>query len=81
MSSSRSSCAATSAGVSGRDHKSSWLRTQRAAPTSTERDCTSAASRTLPMAASRFSSALASAAASAAQPLHGGLSLAPALWR
>eukprot|EP00965_Chrysotila_dentata_P022871 758246-Pleurochrysis_carterae.AAC.2 len=68
MASSRSSSAANSAGVSGKAHVSSCLRTQSAAPTSTEHDCGSAASKTLPIAASRLSSAVASAAASAARP-------------
>eukprot|EP00965_Chrysotila_dentata_P153812 5084091-Pleurochrysis_carterae.AAC.1 len=77
MASSRSSCAASSAGVSGSESESSMLRAQRAAPTSTERDFASAARRTFPMAASSFSSAAASA--SAARPLEGNGSLALAL--
>eukprot|EP00965_Chrysotila_dentata_P136330 4508118-Pleurochrysis_carterae.AAC.1 len=80
MASSRSSCAAiSSAGVSGSEFESSMLRTQRAMPTSTERDFASAARRTFPMAASSFSSAAASA--SAARPLDGNGSVALALCR
>eukprot|EP00965_Chrysotila_dentata_P009786 319227-Pleurochrysis_carterae.AAC.2 len=45
------------------------LRTQRAAPTSIERGCVSAASKTFPMAASSCSSTMESEVAIAARPL------------
>eukprot|EP00965_Chrysotila_dentata_P002161 71210-Pleurochrysis_carterae.AAC.1 len=44
------------------------LRTQRAAPTSIERGCVSAASSTFPMAASSCSSTMDSGEAMAARP-------------
>eukprot|EP00965_Chrysotila_dentata_P131900 4360531-Pleurochrysis_carterae.AAC.3 len=68
------SCAASSSGVSGKAlvTVSALLRTQRAAPISIERGCESAASSTLPMAASSFLSSIASEAAIAARPLADG---------
>eukprot|EP00965_Chrysotila_dentata_P113019 3734519-Pleurochrysis_carterae.AAC.1 len=81
MASSRSSCAASSARVRGKESVSTWLRTQNAALISTERERESAARRAFPIAASRFSSAVASATASAARPFAGGSSLALALRR
>eukprot|EP00965_Chrysotila_dentata_P155406 5134015-Pleurochrysis_carterae.AAC.1 len=70
MASSRSSWAASSAGESGTTAapESEALRTQSAAPTSTERGPASEAKSTFPMAASRFASTTASVLTSAALP-------------
>eukprot|EP00965_Chrysotila_dentata_P109990 3634206-Pleurochrysis_carterae.AAC.1 len=70
----RSSCASSSSGVSGTtfDAASTLMRTQRAAPTSIERGCVSAASSTFPMAASSCSSTTESEEATAARPLADG---------
>eukprot|EP00965_Chrysotila_dentata_P052109 1729418-Pleurochrysis_carterae.AAC.1 len=70
MASSRSSWAASSSGESGvmAAPVSAWLR-QSAVPISRDRGRASEAKSTLPIAASRFSSTIASALTSAALPV------------
>eukprot|EP00965_Chrysotila_dentata_P251422 6210033-Pleurochrysis_carterae.AAC.1 len=65
----------------GTESVSTWLHTQSVAPISTERERESAARGTFPIAASMFSSAVASATASAARPFAGGSSFALVLRR